>query len=482
MSSAVTPMAAVSSHPDYSSATAFKAWLESYNASIGTNSGNAHNLAALAPEIATSGYADILIDHLNSEQKKLFDLQMSYGETPSGIWQTELNYRAVWGAFKYMYIYNLYDEPISLEYAPYMIQSCLAVVRLDPGVGSPQYNDIMNQWSSITNILSNVSEHYGDEEAQKLYDMVREDAVFLVENTIEKIAPFRMDDGSFAVNPDGTTPSTIYGVNIAVGGLREGTVNSTNIIVNIYSLVCEALGCPTFSLCTLEEGYALVETLKSLEPLDKITISTEKYDFEDADIPLTVTIAKNNSSASLEIVDDPDEGDGALYFYSPSGDVVGDVVQFTTSGIGSSCYIFDSDMYISSESTKDMTLLRLRIGGGSPIYMLEMIVSGSSVKIREVSSIDGHNVNDLTTVSVDEWFNLRVECYAPGESNDLPVMRVYVNEELIKESSNFFGSHNESATPSTTFSSTHMLSLRRADSKVYFDNTLSIKSGDVYTQ
>ena len=259
------------SYPDYSSPEAFTAWLEAFNSGIGKNSGAAHQLAALAPEIASYGYADIFVKHIKDNQKKLFDEQVAAGEKPTGIWQRDYNYRAVWGVYKYMYIFNSkhYNAAIDLKYAPYMIESCLEVIKLPPNKDYA-YNDLMNQWSAITNVIANVRTHYGEAEAEKLYGIVRRDPVALVENSIAKLKPFKTADGSFCVRVNGTSPANIYGVHIAVGDLPEGTVNSTHIIVCMYASICAALGCKMIKLCTTDDGEAFVRALQSAKSPEKI--------------------------------------------------------------------------------------------------------------------------------------------------------------------------------------------------------------------
>ena len=269
--------ASAGSHPDYSSPEAFLTWLEEFNAGIGTNSGAAHQLAALAPEIANYGYADIFVKHVKDSQKKLFDEQVAAGEKPTGIWQRDYNYRAVWGVYKYMYIFNLdsYNAAIDLKYAPYMIESCLEVIKLPPNKDYA-YNDLMNQWSAINGVIANVKKHYGEDEANKLYDMVRRDPVALIEKTIAKLEPFKTADGSFCVRVNGTSPANIYGVHIAIGGLPEGTVNSTHIIVCMYASICAALGCKMIKLCTTDDGEDFVRALQSAKsPVKSVYVPDE---------------------------------------------------------------------------------------------------------------------------------------------------------------------------------------------------------------
>ena len=470
----------VSDHPDYTSGEAFRAWLEEYNSSIGVDSGHAHNLAAIAPEIAVKGYGDILIQHLKDNQKKLFDEQVAMGEEPTGVWQRDINYRAVWGAFKYMYIFNhsSYNKAIELEYAEYMIRTCLAVIRLEPKQDYA-YNDLMNQWSSITYIMSNVQTHYGTDEANKLYAIVREDPVFLIKNTIAKLEPFKMEDGSFCVNVNGTTPTSIYGVPIAMG-VSEGSVNSTNIILNIYGLVCSALGCPKFSLCTLEDGWDVVETMTTCEPVQKISNGTGGVlDFESSKMPSDVKLSQNNPGSFVEIVDNPDGDDSALLFYSPTSSTSGDILHFTASGVGGSCYVFESDMYISSKSTKDTNLLQLKLGGGKEAYMLQMKIVGKQVVISDASSINGDNVVELYRTTTDEWFNLRVEFYNTYAELGTVMIKIYIDGDYITTSSNYYGSHS-GAVPYASYTAMSILSLRSPESYVYFDNVIAEKNNEEY--
>ena len=483
--STVKATASVSSHPDYSSAAAFKAWLEAYNAGVGVDSGNAHNLAAISAEIYAHGYGDILIQHIKDSQKKLFDEQVAAGEEPTGIWQRAYNYRAVWGTYKYMAIFNdsLFQAAIDLKYAPYMIKSCLEVIKLPPNKDYA-YNDLMNQWSAITNVISNIKKHYGADEANKLYEIVREDPVFLVENSIAKLEPFKVEDGSFCVRVDGTSPANIYGVPVAIGGLAEGTVNSTHIIVNMYGSICSALGLPKISLCTTDVGEEFVETILSVEPIEKIKVKAEgALDFEGTEIPSSVSLSQTSPGTTISITDNPDGDDSVLYYHSVVGESSGDAVVFKATGVGSGSYVFVSDMYIDSTSTSGATLLQLKFSGSSTTaYMLEMKISGKQIIIKESTSINaGAVVNELARVGVDEWFNLRIEYYNTVDSYGVPIIMVYVDEELVTTSENYYNSHSGAA-PQTTYASMQIFSLRAVESHVYFNNTHAYKDAAEYEE
>ncbi len=249
-------------HPVYTDRAAFSAWLEKYNASIHEDSGRAHNLAALYPEIKMHGYLDILLEHLDRKQAELFDEQVRLGETPSGIWQRRMDYRAVWGTYKYTYIFNAVDHPLDLKYVPYMVDSCINVIKLPP-LKNYAYNDLMNQWSAISTIIANVRRFHGDAEAEKIHARVRSGVAELVRNSLEKMLPFKMEDGAFCNKVSGVTTPMIYGVPIAVGDVAEGNVNSTHILLNMYFSICRVIGAPSVPLCDVSVGFRVAKAMEA---------------------------------------------------------------------------------------------------------------------------------------------------------------------------------------------------------------------------
>ncbi len=247
-------------HPVYTSESDFLAWLRGYNATVHVDSGRAHNLAALIDEIRMHGYGDVLADYLDEMQRTLFEEQQYLGEAPTGIWQRPINYHSVWGMYKYLYIYNNLGRAVDLKYVPYMVDTCIKVIKLPP-VKNYAYNDLMNQWSAISVLIANVRQHYGDGEAEKIYARVRKGAADLISNSLEKMRPFRMEDGSFCNSVKGVSTPVIYGTPIAVGGIAEGNVNSTHILLNMYFSICRVLGCPAVPLCDISVGKSIADRL-----------------------------------------------------------------------------------------------------------------------------------------------------------------------------------------------------------------------------
>ena len=479
--STVAPTATVSSRPDYSSRAAFSAWLEAYQADIKVSSGHAHQLAAIKSEIAQHGYLDIVLDHLDRIQKEVFEEQLAAGEEPTGLWQKSIDYNAVWGLLKYMSFYGTSRE-IDIKYVPYIARTCVKVIELPPD-GDYASNDLYNQWSGISNLLSNVKKYHGTDGAQIIYDIFRENAPSLIDNCLDKIKPFRMEDGSFSARSTGITGANIYSTHIALG-VVEGNVNSTGLICSMYRSIFPVLGLPEVPLCTQADGERFIDTLVNCDPIDKVNDddSDGVLTFENGQHAPSITPGIKNPGAALDVVDDP-TGDSkySLGLVSTQGASAGDGFSVTTTGNGTACNVFEADIYIDSES-EDTTLLQIRL---DQCYMLLFKKSGNSIEIKDSASTSNVNLksNKIGTAACDEWIHIRVEYYINGESlNELenPIIKVYLNDNDAFISDNFFGSQTEGKAPDNSYKVLNVLSPKVADAVIYFDNIICERDSIIY--
>ena len=255
--------------PDYSSPEAFSAWLLEYERDIKKDSGRAHNLAALMSEIVAHGYGETVLDFYDRIQKELYLEHTELGIEPTGLWQTDTNYRLVWGLWKHMQYYNhtRIGRALDLRYVPYIIKSCVRVLLLPPD-GKYRMNDLFNQWVSIGSVITNVRRFYGEDKLSVIYDIVREHAAELVDITIKKITPYRMDDGSFAYQSDGNSMRTIYGVPIAMG-VREGDANAVALCTAMYRAIYNCLGYKPVNLIDERDGERFVEKITNATKIIK---------------------------------------------------------------------------------------------------------------------------------------------------------------------------------------------------------------------
>ena len=483
-SSVVTPVAEVTGRPDYSSRAAFSDWLEAYNAEIKENSGRAHQLAAIKGEIKTKGYLDVVLDHLDRVQEEVFNEQIENGETPTGLWQRNVDYKAVWGLLKYMSFYNEsgYQRKIDIKYVPYIIETCIKVIEM-PADGDYASNDLYNQWSGISNLISNVKRFYGDSGVRQIYDLMQRNTASLISNSLEKIKPFKMEDGSFSARSNGITSANIYSSYIALG-VVEGNVNSTGLICSMYRSIYSCLGLPVVPLCNADDGKLFVETVMNSEPIIKNETASGSFDFEDGNTNgIKMTLNNASSGAQAVVVPDPlDDSNNVLCFVSVAGESGGDTIEFAPGGNGTTCYVYECKFYVDSESA-DKIVLQSKLHDS---YMIMFTKNGDKVRITDnaTTSSTGAKYTNIAEVSTDEWFKLRVEYYLNCEQNGLeaPRIKVYLNGDYVLTSDNFYNSHNDDATPKNNYGKVTMFSPKASSSCMYLDDCLFEATEAVYSE
>ena len=464
--------AVVSSRPDYSSREAFRAWLYEYNASIKENSGKAHNLSALASEIKARGYADIVCEMIATAQRETYDEQVSEGIEPTGLWQRNVDYNAVWGILKYANYYNSdsWQTPMDMKYILAMVKTCIKVIEL-PADGDYQANDIFNMWNSIDRILGHIDRHYGNAERQQVYELVRENAPSLIDNTILKLSDFKRDDGSFSLKSTGRTVSKIYGVPISLGNI-EGDVNATSCIMNMYSGIYRALGYKKVPAFTASDARTFCETVTTCEPIVKVEDDAGPVDFESENTPIGFTSSIQNAGAYGEIVTDPEDGTNKVYhFVSPKTTSNSDSVNVATHTLGSNCYIVDFDLYVSSSGTDDGYVLQIFL---SDSYIIAIHKKGNVITIKDDKYGNGAAATSKTwcTRSTDEWFRITCEVYVPGEDiNELesPKIKFWVDEQYLGISE-FFCDKDGDGVMAQNYLKAKFYSLKSKNMDIYIDN------------
>ena len=439
-----TVRAVVSSKPDYSSSEAFSAWLAEYCSSIQEDSGNAHNINALQDEIIAKGFGDEVLDFLEKNQEEVYEAQVAAGVTPTGLWQKNIGYRLVWGVMKYMPFYNSATCGRAIKHPELIVASCMEVIML-PLASGVRMNDLMNQWSSITAVIQNVRNYYGERTLNDIYAMINERGAELVESCIEKLKSYRLEDGTFAYGTDGKSLSKIYGVPISLGAI-EGDVNGNLLCSSYYNGMFSALGYKSVPLCTASDGELFLETISMLEPIEKIPADTAvTVDFErDADISYysSVRINKYTDIGAIERVSDPlNPGNSAVRFTSGVGTQFGDYFVANSTGVFGNCNIIEFDFLLESASA-DTTLFQVRCGG----YMFTISKSGQYLTFASLSGYggDAHTETLATTankINASEWNKIRFEVYEPESNGEQTYIKFFVNDNLLAISTLYFEKH-----------------------------------------
>ncbi len=472
-SSTVTATA-VSSRPNYSSSAAFTAWLEQYCSTIKDDSGKAHNINALQDEIIAKGFCDELLDFLDKKQAEVWDEQTAAGETPTGLWQREADYKFVWGILKYMPFYNnsKYGRPIA--HPEEIVNACMEVIMIPAGVAAPSIpamNDLMNQWSSITSILSNVSSQHKD---QDLVDKIRQNLLDrgadLVNNSIEKLRSYKLEDGTFAYTTEGKSLSTIYSVNISLG-LREGDVNGNGLCSSYYRGMFTALGFSPVPLCTSADGEKFLKTLAELEPVEKNPLpEVETIDFESSAYTSRVTLDKKTTDGEMITADDPTGTYGtSIYFKSGIGTQYGDYLRITSSGSGGNCNILEFDFLHISTTGDNSSLYQISCGES---FLFTLGVKNNKVVIGSMSSTSSSNktiVTESDGISADEWHRIRFEMYNPDDGTGKGYAKIFIDDELHSICENYKGSEGGNAY-STDYVRVSFYSRYPYLTECYFDN------------
>ena len=198
-------------------------------------------------------------------------------------------------------------------------------------------------------------------------------------------------------------------------------------------------------------------------------------------MPGSVTLNIKNDGASATIVDDPvKSGNKALCLVSVPGESAGDGVEFLTTGVGASCYVFESRIYIDSE-TDDGLILQIKLDGA---YMLTFTKSGETVTVKDSATTTNQSLktNVIGNVSTDTWFKIRAEYYVNGEENGIstPQIKLFLDDEYVKTTDNFFGSHTAGKAPNNSYSKVNVLSPRAKSGKIYFDDCFFSKESKTY--
>ena len=332
----------VSDKPDYDSAEAFVEWLYAYSGvtqngtDLLVDSGEAHNLAALMSQIVARGYGDETVAFLDEMQARTWNYMVSQNQTPTGIWQTNLDgFKAVWGVLKYMPYYNNgtegvgknvgdnskitidrskpigitingvdltkitvkvdgRDEPIpdSLIVSLTMINSCLKVVELDPkSCTNWKLNDMMNQWNGMQGVINNIYNYHDAPEGASAdesnalkaayrdlaYSLVRDNLLYRIENSINKLEPYEIKvdgvgTGMFGYSYGGYSLKTIYGTPISLGVI-ESDVNGTSLVCTMYRSIFTTVGVSSVPLCNANDGKRFLEMIGAIEDAHTFTES-----------------------------------------------------------------------------------------------------------------------------------------------------------------------------------------------------------------
>ena len=241
-------------------------WLYYNTQNLKVNTQGAHMLACVRSQVKAAGYLDITIDYLDQKLRENYEEMKAAHEAdpennppPTGLWQKNIDYYAVWGLLKLYGYYNVSGRP--LPYPVEAMRTCVAAVMIDPDEGGNYHmNDIFNMWGAAQRLINNVKCH-NPELLPTLYEIARENAPTMIDQTIRKLAKFKQADETYGYCMGYSSPKT-QGVPVSLG-LPEGDVNAVALAMDTYTFIYQVLGIASVevTLCTPEDGERFIKTI-----------------------------------------------------------------------------------------------------------------------------------------------------------------------------------------------------------------------------
>ena len=430
---------------------------------------------------ANYSLVDILVKWLNDHQNP-----------ETGVWTIGkgIDFEGVNGLLK---IIALYDG-IEAEF-PHPIEaakSAFAVIGNGEELGSVCY--LYNVWYAIELVMKNIQKYSTDRvNLQKQMDEFRaeilQDAPRAIRETADGVNLFQKPDGSFSFSQT-YSAATSQGMRVCLQYQYEGDVNATTICANgTANHMYYVLGLTRVKQNTKADALELLEVFEDLQPVikDEEILDNKPIDFSDDTLgarPESVTATINSSGDAIVTRDDKYKEYGKYLEFSSKSDGSDAIyIDCSTSRIGSSCFIFEADLCYT-EDCPDGYYSQIYMN--LYIYMLAIKIQDGRVHIWDSSSQGGSRVEqDLKySVPLGEWFNLRIENYT-GDKDTVRI-KVYINDELIAVSDNFYDSKglkldpDGAAAPQNYYNLVMINIFNGSTGTILMDNLLSTKSNAVY--
>ena len=458
-------------------------WLYANTDDIKTNSEGSHAIASAWSQIKAAGYAEVTYEYYDRIQTEVYEeMKAKYladpenNPEPSGVFQYNADYKAVWGVLKLYSIFS--DTGSDYKYHAEKIKTCIKVIQIDADADGVKYaaNDIYNMWKSIDLVINNAKKHHPDI-VPSLYKLLEDGTAEMIDNSINKLVKFKRDDGGFSISVN-ENQTAMYGSPVAMG-VMESDVNGTALICSMYRFIFECLGYTPVPLCDYRDGEMFLEIITNALPIEKIPRATDGPQTFD-EMPGDSQMEQIFDGAEVEIVTDPkNPANTVLAYKSTPGESKGDSLRFPAfvSNPDATCWILSFDMMIDSASAKPHYQITMA-NKNSKSYMIEILSKDDKLTIAEnvTTSSSSRNYLDVT-INTDEWFNVRIEYYADDTK---PAIKLYYNDKLILVSGAYFASNTKP--PYNVFDFGNFFALKATNATVYLDNVYASKVMKEYVE
>lgn len=451
-------LAAASDAP-LSSEASWKAYVDGLP--LATDSWSVGNdLHAMASQIKAKGtwYVDYLINHLNAEQN-----------SENGLWENTVTYKSVNGLMKITSTYT--DLGRTINYGNEALASAIKIATTEELPEDAGIVYIYNPWVSMQKLVEN-----DPVLGFAKQNTIIENSEQLIRVTAAKLKKFRKDDGGFSYLQN-YSASESQGAAVARPYSVESDVNATTISCSTVDIMLEMLGVQEEKLppiyCAADCKY-FVELLLSMGNIIKDSIATGPITFDDYEEGLS--ILKNG--VLLQAFDGRLETNVAYEERAEDGGYKAfrsDIVQNPSPDAAQGDLVLKNNTYKSDATANTDQRFKLDTSAGGNTYVLDMDVfvewnentaydSSTIMQIFLDNSVNSDKTYSLTLskgikgglpcieikenyagangtkdvlvkgIAVNDWFNLRVECYKTYDDNGALTeikAKIFINDEYV---------------------------------------------------
>ncbi|MBQ8322193.1 MAG: hypothetical protein IJX92_07505 [Clostridia bacterium] len=425
-----------------------------------------NDLDAMKDEVKKAGddYVNYLLDYLDDKQNE-----------SNGIWESEITYRSVSGLMKISSVYKTLGRNMSRFDTAFKSAMKMALEPELPEDAGIVY--VYNPLVSMQNmILFTKPEH-----RYLMYSIVLQNADELISATAKKLSEYYKLDGSFSYKKLYSASSS-QGSPVALPNSKEGDVNATTISCSTVDLLLDVLDVEAPPFYSSYDYEYFIDTLLDMKEIvkdnpfeySKGAITFDDYDAEYGDEKYGVVMAPSNRVNTVvngnykyfqsAIVKNPaEDASGSdlvlktnTYCYEP--DATGKPQDTATgnfehqflisSETQGNTYVFDANIFVAkNENTyyysPNLMQITFASSFGGNLFSLNIGKNsmGDSMCLQikdnsEYKGLDGEaNSNLANGISVNEWVNIRIECYKIYDENGTLSVKgkIFVNGEYFDE-------------------------------------------------
>lgn len=418
-----------------------------------------HTLSSETDQIVAAGLGEFVCDYIDEHQNP-----------ETGLWENinldnlaanpSAAYQAASGVIKISAFYSQVNGAI--KHGDKMLDTLIDILLIDSK--TTQITFVFNPWGALQSAISSIKQANRVAEANgqppiyneaSLYQKIYTKLPDLITRTIEKLTPYKHEDGSFSYLENGNSLTNNQGV-ITSLGYNEGDVNGTACAM--HYILGSLFGCLNISrvpMLKYSDYISFRDTVETTGAVVKQPVpANECLDFEDydgTDLPARVVAGSADSSGeAVEVIDfeqlNGDDGK-VLSVTSIANNYLQVNVEAKSSHQKIQCFTLSFDLYVDSADTGPIYQIFFQNTNQNNwyAYMVEISTGGGVVYIRDNTTdsyVDSKYINDLEiTEKTDTWFNLKFEYYVLEDEEtgkNIAKIKVYKNGVCVKVSDNYF--------------------------------------------